>query len=165
MKRRIRGDALKARDALWLHKRESGENAEAIAADAGVSKRFVNRRLALAREQALDAAAEPPDGREKTPAWLVLVPLFPIGPFTPASECPHRGPIAEGSLLCCMVCSASGMDGHPALARDPRFDPRPAARRAPSPTTAVASPAAGETRRERRRKLNELRDVLRESRA
>ena len=54
-----------------------------------------------------------------------LVPLFPLGAFTPQSECPHRGPIRPGSTLCCMVCSRSGMDGHPSLKWDRRFGPRP----------------------------------------
>lgn len=150
MKRRIHGEALLARDALWADKRAAGMSAEAIAAEAGVSKRLVNRRLALAR----DAAAEAPEGPAgKPPPWLFLVPLFPIGPFTPTSKCPHCGPIPEGSILCCMVCSASGMDGHPDLRRDPATDPRPEPKRGPapetSPVTAVAKP---ETRRERRRK-------------
>jgi hypothetical protein len=42
-----------------------------------------------------------------------LEPLFPTGgvPFTPASECPHAGPIPKGSVFCCMVCHKSGKDG------------------------------------------------------
>lgn len=45
----------------------------------------------------------------------VLEPLFPVGPFTPESACPHRRPIPLGSRLCCMVCDQSGLDGHPHL--------------------------------------------------
>lgn len=54
-----------------------------------------------------------------------LVPLFPIGGFSPGSTCPHHGPLPEGSALTCMVCHRSGMDQHPAYRRDRRFDPRP----------------------------------------
>jgi hypothetical protein len=45
---------------------------------------------------------------------LRLVPLFPIGPFTPTSHCPHHGPLRKGSEFCCMVCSQSAIgDGRP----------------------------------------------------
>lgn len=151
MKRRIHGEALLARDALWSAKRAEGMTADAIASEAGVSKRLVNRRLAVARGAAAEAPEDPPG---KPVSWLFLVPLFPIGPFTPLSECPHNGPIREGSLLCCMVCSASGMDGHPELRRDPATDPRPEPKRGPAPETSPATSAAKpETRRERRRRL------------
>lgn len=54
-----------------------------------------------------------------------LIPLFPIGPFTPSSSCGHRHPIRAGSAFCCMVCHASGIDDHPELKRDPKTDPKP----------------------------------------
>jgi hypothetical protein len=44
-----------------------------------------------------------------------LVPLFPIGSYTPHSRCAHSGPIERGSVFCCMVCHTSGQDDHPAL--------------------------------------------------
>jgi hypothetical protein len=44
-----------------------------------------------------------------------LVPLFPVGSYTPHSQCAHRGPIERGSFFCCMVCHASGQDDHPSL--------------------------------------------------
>lgn len=44
-----------------------------------------------------------------------LVPLFPIGSYTPHSKCAHSGPIERGSVFCCMVCHTSGQDDHPAL--------------------------------------------------
>ena len=86
----------------------------------------------------------------------VLVPLFPIEPFTPRSTCPHHGPIRPGSVFCCMVCSQSGMDGHPALKRDPRTDPKPEPKTLPE-----ASPrdGAGLTRKQRRKVLREARQA------
>jgi hypothetical protein len=155
--RRVTGDALKARDALWLAWREDGWGADEIAEQAGVSRQLVNRRLRIAEATRAETRSSPPEPAPRPPApwWLELVPFFPIGPFTPSSECPHRGPIAEGSLLCCMVCSASGMDGHRALRRDPATDPRPepppAASAAPTPTSTAPAPKP-ESRRERRRR-------------
>ena len=53
-----------------------------------------------------------------------LEPLFPVGAFTPLSVCPHRRRLPRGSRLVCMVCHKSGVDGHPALQRDPMTDPK-----------------------------------------
>jgi hypothetical protein len=83
-----------------------------------------------------------------------LVPLFPIDAFTPGSACPHHGPIRTGSVFCCMVCSRSGLDGHPALERDPLTDPRPE----PKAPAAARAGAVRETRKERRRRLREARE-------
>lgn len=47
----------------------------------------------------------------------ILMPLFPVGPLTPQSPCPHYGPIPIGSVLCCMVCHQSGVDGYSAVKR------------------------------------------------
>lgn len=80
-----------------------------------------------------------------------LVPLFPLGAFTPQSTCPHHGPIRRGSVFCCMVCSQSGMDGHPALQRDPLTDPRPEPN-GKTPSAPKPRSRSRETRRERRRK-------------
>jgi hypothetical protein len=44
-----------------------------------------------------------------------LVPLFPVGIYTPQSVCAHHGPIQRGSLFCCMICHKSGHDDHPAV--------------------------------------------------
>jgi hypothetical protein len=79
-----------------------------------------------------------------------LVPLFPIGPFTPQSQCPHHGPIRPGSVFCCMVCSRSGMDDHPALQRDPLTDPRPEPKRSEVRSLSHCR----ETRKERRRRIH-----------
>lgn len=138
---RMRGWAREARDAEWLRLQKQGWTVAEIAKTSGSSHRHVERGLARARVseasrieeigsenllQGRDGAASPP-----IPWWLELVPLFPIGAFTPSSKCPHRGPIRPGSLDCCMVCSASGVDDHPALKRDPRTDPKPEPRTTP----------------------------------
>jgi hypothetical protein len=52
-----------------------------------------------------------------------LVPLFPVGNYTPSSRCAHRGPIEHGSAFCCMVCHASGQDDHPALQANWSIEP------------------------------------------
>lgn len=134
-RRRERGWAREARDAEWLRLHRQGWTTAEIAKTSGSSRRLVERGLARARaseasqiedsdhersSQCRDEHAETP-----IPWWLELVPLFPIGSFTPGSKCRHRGPIQAGSLDCCMVCSASGVDDHPALKRDPATDPKP----------------------------------------
>jgi hypothetical protein len=52
-----------------------------------------------------------------------LVPLFPVGNYTPSSRCAHRGPIERGSVFCCMICHASGQDDHPALQNSGSVEP------------------------------------------
>lgn len=170
MKRlRAHGEAREIRDQEWLRLHQEGKSTSAIAGAAGVSVQLVRRALAQARER--DACRDqddpgmyilpirPEGGPEapavpaplRTPWWLELVPIFPIGAYTPASECPHRGPLPRGSLLCCMVCSSSGMDHHPSMQRDPATEP-PAEPRKRRPR--VVHPASGmptgETRRQRR---------------
>ncbi len=172
------GDVIRAfRDDEWLRlHEEEGKSIVELAEEAGMSVRHVKRSLSQARKAresrirdggdassslALGGdALESESGAIRAPAWLELVPLFPVGPFTPASECPHRGPIPEGSLLCCMVCSASGVDGHPALARNPATDPRPEpkprrSRRssATRPEEAGEAESKPETRRKRRSRV------------
>lgn len=138
-RRRARGWVLEARDAEWLRLHRQGWTVAEIAKTSKSSHRLVEKGLARARateaSQAdnldVDSSSQTRDGETGVPVpwWLELVPLFPIGAFTPRSECRHRGPIQPGSLDCCMVCSASGVDDHPALKRDPRTDPRPEPRK------------------------------------
>lgn len=166
------------RDEEWLRLHEEGRTVAALAEEAGMSVRHVKRVLSRARKDR-DSRMRDTDGgptlsqdvegdeaisaAPRTPWWLELVPLFPVGSFTPNSPCPHHGPIREGSLLCCMVCSASGIDGHPALARDPATDPLPEAksprtRRSNGLKSAVAAIEAEtslETRRQRRSRIFE----------
>src|ERR1019366_7123545 len=59
----------------------------------------VSRRVAAAV-----SAAELPTKFHRVQA----VPLFPIGPFTPQSQCGHRRPLPEDSMYVCMVCHCGG---------------------------------------------------------
>jgi hypothetical protein len=133
--------ATAAKEYTWLWDLRHGISIKAIASREGLSIRRV--RFGLARAETQErvccsvAAVKPPR----------LVPLFPIGPYTPFSSCRHKRPIQSGSLLCCMICHESGLDWHPALQRDPRTDP------APDPKTAPKSQTlAKETRRQRRQR-------------
>jgi hypothetical protein len=173
---RTSGEMRALRDEEWLRLHEAGKATAELAVESGVSVQLLRRAISRARKARESRTQEMGDGSialnedvgldsataaPRTPWWLELVPLFPIGPFTPSSECPHRGPIREGSLLCCMVCSASGIDGHPALVRDPDTDPRPEPKtrrtRQASATQAQAVPtedeAQPETRRQRRTRI------------
>ncbi|MGO9471071.1 MAG: hypothetical protein ACLQVF_43825 [Isosphaeraceae bacterium] len=133
-----------AREYVWLWDRRHGISIEAIAAREGRSITRVRFGVARARAQekctATTSAVRPPR----------LVPLFPIGAYTPHSDCAHRRQIEPGSSLCCMVCHASGMDRHPALRRDPRTDPAPEPKPQAAPEPAWNAP---ETRKERRQRL------------
>jgi hypothetical protein len=84
-----------------------------------------------------------------------LVPLFPIGPFTPHSTCPHHEPIQQGSPLCCMICHRSGKDAHPVLLRDPRTDPAPEPKPGPAaiPVGRTKLGTPHETRKQRRQRM------------
>lgn len=73
----------------------------------------------------------------------MLIPLFPVGEFTPQSRCPHTGPLRRGSVFCCMVCHQSGLDNHPAV----RYLPKDFI--APDKTPRQASKGR-QTRRKRR---------------
>jgi hypothetical protein len=161
-----------AREYMWLDWEREGISPRAIARRERLSVRRIQLGLARARrrentsrsmesrkreylhkrdgaETKISRSPSVPDqhqGRKQPPR---LVPLFPIGPFTPASACPHQGPIRRGSVICCMVCSRSGMDDHPALKRDPGTDPPPE----PKPVVTPRPARGRETRKERRRRL------------
>ena len=109
---------ISAWEYAWLKDFEHGMSVEAIAKRDGVAPgrvRFGMKPRPLESEYRGWAIPEPPPR---------LIPLFPVGLYTPQSPCPHREPIRRGSNLCCMVCLQSGMDDHPALQRDPAKDPR-----------------------------------------
>ena len=160
-----------ARELVWLDKIRRGYSIKEIARRERLSCRRIQHGVSQARERAnLSRTGEPrasdnlqerrvkiraragraiPDDRNRPPR---LVPLFPIGAFTPGSACPHHGPIRSGSAFCCMVCSQSGVDDHPALKRDPYTDPRPDCK---APLFRVAS--VRESRKQRRQRLNTAR--------
>src|SRR5207245_1092841 len=121
--------AAAAREYIWLYDYRHGVGFQEIAARDGVSvgrvRYGVERARAQDKELSRDVTSEqasPAIGALHLPR---LIPLFPIGSYTPQSACPHREPIGQGSAFCCMVCHDSGMDAHPALQRDPRMDPIP----------------------------------------
>jgi hypothetical protein len=156
-----------ARELLWLDEVLHGSSVKEIAKREGLSRRRVQLGIARSRKYGISpqethsrVGNQAPD-RVPAPGLAHLsatrhdkhrpprlVPLFPIGEFTPKSECPHHGPLRAGSVLCCMVCSRSGVDDHPALVRDCRTDPRPARR----PAAAVLEAGVRETRKQRRQR-------------
>jgi hypothetical protein len=127
-----------AKEYIWLWDNLHGMSAEKIAARTGRSLRRVQLGLerALAQQQKGDfeesqrGAGAYSAGAQQS---LRLIPIFPLSSYTPQSTCAHHGPLAAGSLFCCMVCHHSGIDGHPALKRDPRTDPAPERKPAPAP--------------------------------
>lgn len=60
------------------------------------------------------ASSDYVDAPEPDP-WTLLMPLFGVQSWTPDSPCPHKGPLAEGSVFVCMKCHAAGKDGTKAL--------------------------------------------------
>jgi hypothetical protein len=78
--------------------------------------------------------AKPPRATDEPP----LIPSFGSQPgFTAATTCDDihpGGKIRKGSLLCCMACHRSGVDGHPALRRSKASDPAPEPVREAPPT-------------------------------
>jgi len=132
-----------AREYVWLWELRRGVSITTIAKRECVSLRRVRFGVARARAQEGNLPNAKPLIRPPQ-----LVPLFPIGAFTPMSLCGHRQPIRIGSDLCCMVCHRSGMDGHPALQRDKATEPaREPVPSAPKPKT------SRETRKQRRQRL------------
>ena len=150
--------ATAAREYIWLYDLRHGIGIKEIAAREKLSVGRI--RFGLARARGMDKRANQ-EALLTTSRWGSdvipvprLIPLFPIGSYTPQSECPHRGPIEEGSALCCMVCHRSGMDSHPGLRRDPQTDPAPELKAGPAPDLGP-QPKDGkrlETRKQRRRR-------------
>jgi len=128
-----------AREYVWLWERRRGLGTKAIADREGVSIRRVRFGMARAR------AEEKSDPSPNTLRPPRLIPLFPVGQYTPQSSCGHPQPFPSGSVLCCMVCHRSGMDEHPALQRDSNTEPAPEQK--PEPR------GKRETRRQRRERL------------
>jgi hypothetical protein len=88
-------------DADWLALVHSGGTCWDIAAELNLDHRWVMDRV-------LDAAvrAEPP--RRQKLYRPSVVPVFPAGPLTPSSVCPHHGPLADDSEFVCGICHCGG---------------------------------------------------------
>jgi hypothetical protein len=146
--------AVAAREYVWLWDYRHGISPEEIATRDGQSVRRVRLGLARARAQEKGDVQDGQSGAGGASAsdsalWSPrLIPMFPLGSYTPQSTCAHRRALRSGSLFCCMVCHRSGIDGHPALLRDPRTDPSPEPKPAPAPAK-----TARETRKQRRKRL------------
>ncbi|MFI5387427.1 MAG: hypothetical protein ACHQ50_15065 [Fimbriimonadales bacterium] len=110
-----------AEEYIWLWDTRHGASLARIAKRDGVSIQQIQAGIARAL---LSEDPESDDARKyRIELPPRLIPLFPIGSYTPASACPHRGPIAHGSHLCCMVCHRSGIDGQFGLQLEPQTDP------------------------------------------
>ena len=148
--------ATAAAEYIWLYDLRHGLSIHEIAVRAGVSIGRVRYGVKRARAQEKPissiAVIEQSSSNAETIRPPRLIPLFPVGPYTPQSACPHRVPIKPGSALCCMVCHRSGKDDHPALQRDSQTDPSPEPRLVPTPARQPGLGAPLETRRQRRRK-------------
>jgi hypothetical protein len=130
--------AIAAREYVWLWDSRHGLSREEIASREGVSVRRVQLGLERARAQEKGDGQYGQSGNwasaDGGKVWSpLLIPIFPLGSYTPQSTCAHRGAIRSGSHFCCMVCHRSGIDEHPALHRDPSTDPSPEPKPAPAP--------------------------------
>ncbi len=111
-----------AREYVWLWDHRHGTSIQELASREHLSQRRI--RLGLSRAR----AGEPPNpGATAAPTSTLprLTPHFPVGMFDPGSPCPHHSTYKVGSLLCCMVCHASGLDSRVAMQRSPLTDPKP----------------------------------------
>jgi hypothetical protein len=140
--------AVAAREYVWLWDYRHGVSPEEIATREGQSVRRVRLGLVRARAQEHGDVQNGAGGASAGIRSPRLIPIFPLGPYTPQSTCAHRRALRFGSLFCCMVCHRTGIDGHPALLRDPRTDPAPEPKPAPPPAK-----TARETRKQRRKRL------------
>jgi hypothetical protein len=166
-----------ARELVWLDDIRRGYSIKEIARREGLGCRRIQHGVSRARKRAnlsrireshsSNGLGEPTGNVTASAGRAVrddpnrpprLVPLFPIGAFSPQSACPHHGPIRAGSVFCCMVCSRSGVDDHPALKRDPRTDPRPER----TVTTFVRVAGVRETRKQRRQRLKNVSTAAKE---
>lgn len=106
--RRTRDTTLRtaAQEYIWLYDRRHGIGITEIAQRSGVNTDAVKQGLKRARQ--VEQAADLSPLREPTESYRRLIPLFPVGPFTPESACPHRDPLAPDSPFVCMTCHQSG---------------------------------------------------------
>lgn len=147
-----------AREWMWLYDYRHGMSLAEIAGYEGLSieRVWAGVERAAAHESKLskDDLVENFKSFRENDMGFRLIPLFPIGAFTPQATCSHRDSIEKGSRLCCMVCHASGMDDHPGLQRDPKTDPSPEPQPAlpADPVVQIGPGKLEETRKQRRRR-------------
>ena len=97
-----------ATEYIWLYDVRHGVSVSEIARRAGYSIGAV--RAGLRRARAADAGSAPRlPVNDRPDMGRRLIPLFPIGAFTPRSECPHRGVLPPRPFVC-MTCDASYKD-------------------------------------------------------
>jgi hypothetical protein len=137
--------AVLAQEYIWLWDVRHGISTREIAIREGLNIQRV--RIGVARAKALERDSQTDTSAIRAPR---LIPLFPIGAYTPQSTCAHHRPIEHGSLLCCMVCHCSGVDDHPGLLRSPLTDPIPEPKQAAAPS---CKRPKQETRKQRRQRL------------
>ncbi len=153
-------------ESLWLYETRTGHDIRSIARREGLGERRI--QVGVMRAKLREIAKTRGSGTGDQPVRFDarslprLVPLFPIGPFTPNSVCGHRHPIRAGSIFCCMVCHASGVDDHPGLNRDPRTEPTPEPKTKPTmpPSSQVASSDRSTARPHRRMKQFERKGII-----
>lgn len=154
---RLRRAALKCHQALGCLQARGilRPSAEQIAGEAQLSVEQVVLVLAipsvLVRQPMIEWAQD--HGAERAFGEPELWPAFgPLPGFTPDRPCQaiHPTPIPKGSLLCCMACHRSGVDGHRALKRSKATDPKPETKAGPAPKP---QPVARLTRKEKRQML------------
>ena len=92
------------RDYVWLLDSRRGISVAEIAGAWQVGERTVYQGLTRA-ERAADRAGG--QGAGPPAALLRLLPIFPVGPLTPQSACPHHGPLRPGSRAYCVVCDSA----------------------------------------------------------
>lgn len=130
------GLRLAARDWVWDYDFSRGISLTQIAKEHGTTPAYVYVRILAVRRRAREHAGEQEEQLSRPaddPAVRRVIPLFPVGPLTPLSECPHRGNIPPGSRYYCVVCDQTGVipespppiDSSARAASRPRPEPRP----------------------------------------
>lgn len=96
----------------------------------------------------------------------ILYPIFPVGePFAPDSDCPHNGPLPDGSAAYCPVCHDTGLRDHPAVRMSPNgvaSPPSAAAMATAEPTRYRGAPTrpTPETRRQKRQRRRPIQGTI-----
>lgn len=138
--------ATAAKERTWYLDHSHGLTTQEISTKHGVAERRIRAGIRRARGNNPSAPGETAGPYIRPPR---LEPLFPVRPLVPRSTCPHGRRVRRFSVFCCMICHRSGMDWHPGLRRNRRFDPKPEAKQSALPPPKKTL----ETRRQRRQRL------------